>query len=237
MTDQTVAPAEAQPAADTAVPVTPEAAPVASVAPASAAPQRPEGLPDAYWDDAAGVKPEAFARLAELEAAETARRETVPAEPTGYKLEPSEPVLAPDGQPVTFDANDPLAQAMTGVFHKHGATQAMVADALKAFAELEMAGAKAQTEAVQAEIAKLGPEHGKRVAAVSNALTASAGAEKARALLDKLSDAASFEALEALAHKVAAPAVAAAPAQPANADLDGLRGAELLSAYRARQAG
>lgn len=234
MTDQTVAPVETPEAAATAVPVTPAEA---TVAPAQAAPARPEGLPDAYWDDEAGIKPEAYSRLAELEAAEAARREGFPEDATGYKLEPTEAVLDLNGQPVTFDASDPLAQGMTAVFHKHGVPQAAVSDVLKTFAELEIAGAKANAEAIQAEIAKLGAEHPARVSAVSNKLTAVAGADKARALLDKLSDAASFEALEALVNAAKGPAVAGAPAPVANADLEGLRGSERLSAIRAREAG
>lgn len=235
MSEATVAPVDPAAPAETAVPVTP--ASEATVAPAQAAPARPDGLPDAYWDDATGIKPEAYSRLAELEAAELARAEGLPADPTGYKLEPAEAVLDLNGQPITFDAADPLAQAMTGVFHKHGIGQAAVSDVLKAFAEVEIAGAKAQSDAIAAEIAKLGAEHPRRVAAVSNALTAAAGADKARLLLDKLSDAASFEALEALVNKATAPAVSGAPATAPNADLEGLRGSERLTAIRAREAG
>lgn len=237
MSETTVAPVDTTAPAETAVPVTP--AVEATVAPPvqAAAPARPEGLPDAYWDDAAGVKPEAYARLAELEAAESARAEGLPADASGYKLEPAEAVLDLNGQPVTFDAEDPLAQAATAWAAENKIPQGALSHLLKVFAESEVAAAKANAEAVQAEIAKLGAEHPARVAAVSNKLTAVAGADKARALLDKLSDAASFEALEALVNSAKSPAVSGVPSPAPHADLEGLRGSERLTAIRAREAG
>ena len=246
MTEQVQAnpePAASPVEAATAVPVTPAAsvaAPVAEAPAAEAAPvtaSRPEGVPDAYWDEAAGaVKPEAYSRLAELEAAEASRREGVPESPDKYELKPAAPVLGLDGQPVEFDAADPLAKAMLEVFHKHNGNQALVSDALAAFATLEVQSAKAQSDALAAEVAKI-ENHGPRVEATRNALAAAVGADKAEALLGVLGNADAFFALEALIKTTNGPAISAAPPASPHGDFDGLHGAELLTAARARKAG
>jgi len=175
------------------------------------APTRPEGLPDTYWDDAVGVKPEAYARLAELEAAEEARRAGVPESADKYALTLPEPIIGLDGKPVEFDAADPLAAAALPVFHKHGASQEFVSDILSVFAAQELASAKAQTDFVAAEQAKLGAAHATRTTAIHNAVTAAIGAEGAEALRRNMSDAAGVMALEQLVSKLNGPAISAAP--------------------------
>lgn len=233
MTDQA-----ATPVAETAVPVTPptsivsapEPAPAAEATPA--APVRPEGLPDAYWDDAAGIKPEAYAKLAELEAAAADR----PASPVDYKLELPEPVLGPNGQPVQFDANDPLAQAVLPALHEAGVSQAGLSKILAAFAHVEVEGAKAQAQFIAAEQAKLGAEHAKRTGAVFQTVSAKIGAEKAQALMNVLGTADAFVALEALTQGLTGPAISAAPPSDPGAAFEGLTGADALAAIRARKA-
>lgn len=237
MTDQA-----ATPVAETAVPVTlptsivsaPEPAPAteAASAPAPAAPVRPEGLPDAYWDDATGIKPEAYAKLAEIEAAAADR----PASPTDYKLELPEPVLGPNGQPVQFDANDPLAQAVLPALHEAGVSQAGLSKILAAFAHVEVEGAKAQAQFIAAEQAKLGAEHAKRTGAVFQTVSAKIGADKAQALMNVLGTADAFLALEALTQGLTGPAISAAPPSDPGAAFEGLTGAEALAAIRARKA-
>lgn len=236
MTDVTATPdAEAAPA--TAVPVTPApaAAPAASIIPApeAAAPVKPEGLPDEFWDaDANAVKPEAWTKFAELQAQAAER-----AVPETYELATDEPVLDHAGQPVTFDADDPLAQGFLAVAKEQGLSQTAVSAILKTFAAAEVDAAKQASEAIAGEIVKLGPEHGKRTAAVHSFVAAAAGAEKAEALRLSIGSAAAFEALEAIIAKAQGPTVTAAPPTTPNADLDGLYGAERLAAIRARQAG
>ncbi|WP_374387084.1 hypothetical protein [Brevundimonas sp.] len=221
--------ANSEPAAteapQTAVPVTPDASLIAAPAPeaasapaAPAAPSRPEGLPDAYWDEANGVKPEAYARLAELEAAEAARAEGVPEKAEDYRLEPTEPVLGEDGKPVALDTSDPLAQAALGVFVKHKLPQAAVSDLMQAFVQSEIEGAKAvaaeQSERRAAEIKKLGATEDAvktRTAAVHGQLVGALGAEHAEAIRSVMTNASAFLALEALVSKLQGPAITAAP--------------------------
>lgn len=219
--------APVEPAA-TAVPVTP---PAAIMAPAEAAPvaapstpARPEGLPDSYWDDAAGVKPEAYSRLAELEAADASRREGVPASAAEYSLDLPEPVVGLDGQPVAIDAADPLAQAILPALHEAGVPQAAVSKIVQAYASAEVAAAKAEAEQaaafVKSEQTKLGAEHVKRTAALHGQITAAVGAEAAEALRSQMRSAEAVIALETLVSKLQAPAIGAPPLQaPASPDL------------------
>ncbi|GAA0768876.1 hypothetical protein [Brevundimonas olei] len=218
MTEQTAEPETPEAAAPaTAVPVAPpNASLVAPAAPAEpAAPVRPEGIPDAYWDDAAGVKPEAYARLAELEAADAARREGVPESADGYKLETGDPVLGADGKPVTFDADDPLAKAIFPALHEAGLSQAAVSKILGAYAANEVEATKAaqaETAAyVAAEQAKLGSNHATRTAALHGQVIAAIGQDAAEALRSKMTDAAAVIALETLVSKLQGPALGAPP--------------------------
>lgn len=222
MTEQTAEPGTEAAAPAPAVPVTPDASLIAPATAPEAAPPaalaRPEGLPDAYWDAAAGVKPEAYARLAELEAADAARREGVPENADAYKLETGDPVLGADGQPVTFDADDPLAKAILPALHEAGLPQAAVSKILSAYASSEVEAAKAaQAEAaayVQAEQSKLGANHAVRTSALHGQVIAAVGQEAAEALRSKMTDAAAVIALEALVSKIQGPAMGAPPLKP-----------------------
>lgn len=232
MTDQTPAPEAAEPAAPA-----PEASVMAAAPEAPAAPARPDGLPDTYWDDAAGVKPEAFSRLAELEAAEAARREGVPESADKYQLKLGEDIVGLDGKPVQFDPTDPLAQAVLPVLHECGVPQAGVEKLLAAFTKLEVEAAKAEQAHITAEQAKLGAEHVKRTGAIHSSLVAAVGADGANAIRQSMRSADAVIALEALVSKLTGSAISAGPPATPTSDLDGLSGQALLTAIRARQAG
>ncbi|WP_292229328.1 hypothetical protein [Brevundimonas sp.] len=185
-------------------------------APEPAAPARPDALPDAFWDEATGIKPEAYSRLAELEAADAARRAGVPESPDKYTLTLAEPIVGLDGKPVEFDAADPLAAAMLPVMHKLGMPQEAVSEILGVYAAQEIAAAQAQNDFIAAEQAKLGSSHAARTAAIHSAVTAAIGAPGADALRRNMGDAEGVIALEQLVSKLSGPALSAAP-QPAPA--------------------
>ena len=228
MTDQTPAPEAAEPAAPA-----PEASVMAAAPEAPAAPARPDGLPDTYWDDAAGVKPEAYSRLAELEAADLARREGVPESADKYELKLGEEIVGLDGKPVQFDPTDPLAQAILPVLHE----QAGVEKLLAAFTKLEVEAAKAEQVHIAAEQAKLGAEHVKRTGAIHSSLVAAVGADGANAIRMQMRSADAVIALETLVSKLTGSAISAGPPATPDSDLDGLSGEQLLTALRARKAG
>lgn len=222
-----------------------DAAPAAVDAPLMAAadaapvtaPTRPDGLPDTYWDDAAGVKPEAYSRLAELEAAEEARRSGLPGSPEKYELKLAEEIVGLDGKPVEFDATDPLAQAVLPVLHKHGVGQEGLSELLGAFTKLEVEAAKAESAHIAAEREKLGAEHVKRTSAIHSTITAAIGADGADAIRSQMRSADAVIALEKLVSKVTGAAISAGPPATPDSDLDGLSGEQLLTALRARKAG
>lgn len=221
----TAAPAEA-------VVATPEAS--GAVA-APAAPTRPDGLADQFWTEGVGINADAvLAKLGEYEAAEKARAEAVPPDVTGYKLETIEPILDLAGNPIGFNADDPLAQGVLGVLHKHGGSQALASELLGAYAQSVIAEAKATTEAVQAEVAKLGANAEARISAVKAAVTAHAPAQ-VEALMAGLATADAVIALESLISKLTGAGINAAPVAKAD-PFEGLTGAALIEAHRAAQA-
>lgn len=212
------------------------AAPAATEAPApaadAAAPVRPAGLPDAFWDDATGVKTaEAVARLAELETADAARRADVPADPSGYKLELAEPIIDPVTKgAITFNAEDPLAKGALAWAHENGVSQAGLSKLLGVFAQNEMAALAERNAAVAAETAKLGAAADARFAAVSAGLTKHAGEAGAKAIMASLGSAEAVIAIETVLKSIAGPSIGTPPpGKPANS-LDGLSGSDLLSA-------
>lgn len=196
---------------------------------------RPEGLADDFWDDTSGVKTDAvLAKLTEYQAAEAARAEQVPADVTGYKLETPEPILDLAGNPIGFNADDPLAKGVLGVLHKHGVSQAAASELLATYATAEIAAAKANSEAVQAEVAKLGANGPARIAAVQSALTAHAPAEVS-AIMAGLATADAVVGLERLISKLTGAGITAAPTTKPDA-FEGLTGAALIEAHRSAQA-
>lgn len=224
MTDTTATAEVIEPPATTSVPDSPnDGSLIAAAAPAAAAPARPDGLPETYWDEATGaVKPEAYTRLAELEAAAAER--DVPASAAEYVLELPEPVVGLDGKPVAFDTEDPLVQALLPAFHEAGVPQTGLAKILQAYAATEVAAQKAEQEAASAYVAaeqtKLGAGHKERTAALHGQVIAAIGEGPAEALRSQMRSADAVLALETLVSKLQGPAMSAAPAQtPAVPDI------------------
>jgi hypothetical protein len=211
-TDDTPNPAPAA-AGEGAPIVAPEPAPAATVA------ARPDWLPESFWDAEANA-PKAedltarLSRADELEAAEAARREGVPAGADEYKLDLPENVVGLDGQPVRLIPDDPGTKEAQALAAELGLSQASFTK-LVAFHAGQLLGAqKAQAEQFQAEMAaeltKLGTNAKARVDAVSSGLGQHLG-DKAQALLDAMGTADAVEALETLLAKVSAPAISASP--------------------------
>ena len=200
--------------AATSVPGSPavEASLMAAAPTEAAAPQRPDALPETYWDaDTNAIKPEAFSRLAELEAADVARREGVPESADKYELKLGEDIVGLDGKPVQFDPTDPLAQAVLPVLHECGVPQVGVEKLLAAFTKLEVEAAKAEVAHIAAEQAKLGAEHVKRTSAIHSSLVAAVGADGANAIRQSLRSADAVIAIESLVSKLTGAAISAAP--------------------------
>jgi len=198
---------------------------------AAAAPARPEGLSDSYWDDATGVKPEAFSRLTELETEAAARAAEIPADGK-YVLNAPADLKFPDGTAVAFDAADPLAQAFLTVAAEKKLPQSAVDAIASAYASAQIADAKAGADAFAAEMGKLGTAADARIKAVAAGIQKHAG-PKANALLANLTSADAVEAAETLLKGFGAPALGVTPAQVVADPFEGLSGLALLEARHA----
>lgn len=203
----TPTPADDATVVDTVVDAAPAAA-ATEVAPAEpVALVKPEGLPDAYWDAATGVKPEAFAKLAEFEA----RRAEIPETAAGYDLGLPDNVVGLDGKPLKVDPEDPLAKSLVEIAHKNGLPKSAVSELVQAYAAVEVAGAKEEAERLSAETAKLGPKASERIAATTATLAAQVGEAEATALMAVLGTAEAYTAVEKLLAKVGGPTIQPAP--------------------------
>lgn len=183
-TETPAAPAQDQnsplssPAPAPSTPAAPEA-PTAGSDPKPASPdgtapksERPEGLPDTYWDsEKNSVKtPELIARFNELstrEAAEEVRKSTLPANADAYKIELPSDFKPPAGVEFKFDEKAPeLAQARA-LAHAKGWTQQDFSEALGIFAAAKIAEQTTVNAARAAEVEKLGATGSQRVDAVT----------------------------------------------------------------------
>lgn len=181
---------------------------------------RPEKLPETLWDATAKAPKwddvaTRLARADELEAAETARKEGVPAKPEDYKLDVSgDPILGLDGQPAAIDPANPLATGVLAVAHKHGLPQAVISDLARTFVETEVKAEKGVKEALDAEVAKLGEKARDRVTAVQGFIKQHCGSN-ADAAIAGLGSAGAVQAWEAVMSKITGATVTAIPGQDA----------------------
>lgn len=150
-------------------------------APPVAAPVKPEGLPDRYFDAATGVRlTEVAATLAEVEAERTKAAEAFKdfpekAEDAGkfYKLPEEmlpEGVKLPDG--VKFEPNTALLEAALPILHKHKISPDAFQELTRAFNAYELANYQKGMDEVVADNKKLGTNAAARRKDVGDRLTA-----------------------------------------------------------------
>lgn len=176
---------------------------------AEGAEQNEVELPEAYRGE--DGKPD-FAKIAErLKAAdaEPKRAEGVPESADGYELALAEEVKLPNGEAVTLDKDNELLQSFLKDAHAAGMPQEAVTRTLTAFAKevgsmLNGVG-QASQEQINAEMAKIDSDP-KQVEARWNALTKQLGEtleiDGASKLLEEISSAESFTALEAIVERL-----------------------------------
>jgi len=202
------APSAPAPAPSAAAPA--PAAPAASPAPAAPAtdgPKPPEGLDARFWDAEKGVVKfdefTAYAKEVEAyKAAEAVRLAAVPAAADGYKLELPTDLTLPEGVTISLTDGDPRVSAAREFALANKMDQAGFNGLIRLGAQLELQQHMAMHEAVQAEMAKLGTNASARIDAVATALTATMGADRARALATSISSVAAMEGLEMLLRSV-----------------------------------
>lgn len=222
----------------------------------NAASERPDWLPEQFWDaEAKTPKAEDLARgysdlaafKADIDLKQAARPETV----DGYKLPSDLPadVKLPDGVNWTFDEKDPRLALGRQVAHAAGMDQvAFEQTILKPFIEFEAGRVKQETDAEAAFVAKqnevLGPKADDRRAAVKNSIAAAAGAEAAEIFEPMLVGAKVLTALERIFRRSSSGVVGlTAQGRDSSKDdgkidgWDGMSPAEKMHASRMRSGG
>lgn len=186
------------------------------------APQRPEGLPDDYWDAEKGVKFDAL--LPQLKSYSDYRA-SVPtkAEDLDFAL-PKD--IDPDNPNTVYeiDKNDPLVGEVTKVALEHGIPKQAVAALTTVYARQQIEAAKATKAALHAEEKKLGDKFMERVNGAMTYVAGVVGKERAERFRNTWVTAEQVEIIEALAKHAAGPngASGADPANP-NAESTGRR--------------
>lgn len=133
--------------------------------------------------------------------ADDVRRNMLPATPESYQVKTSKDFKLPEGAQFTVDANNPLwAQFKTWAHSNHLSQEAteQVVDLLAAYQHGE---ATTIRTAINAEIAKLGPNGPNRITALQTWFNAKVGADDAKLLSQALITARHVEAFERLVSK------------------------------------
>lgn len=176
------------------------------------APQRPDWVPDQFWDDKAGVKGKdlrtQFDQLSQFHAAEQVRRNSLPASPDAYKLELGKDFVMPEGMGEwKFDEADPLLPQARQVMHDIDtgkiSGQEAFSKLLGLYAAAQVGDAQKIKTARDGEVAKLGANGPARVDAVINWARATVGDADAKALSSMLVTAGHVTAFENLIKKFA----------------------------------
>lgn len=170
---------------------------------------RPEGIPDSYWDaDAKALKvdPAALAKdlkerdeLKTFKAAEDVKALSRPKTADEYKLQLPADFKPPAGVDFKLDTANPALGQLKAVAHKHGLTQDAVNELLGVYAGDAVGREAAISTARAAEIAKLGPTAPARVDGVTRWLAgmdSTADKGDAKALAGMLVTARQVEAFE-----------------------------------------
>jgi len=144
-----------------------------------AAPQRPDGIPDAFWDDKEGVKfNDLAAHLSTLESVKAeidGKAAAVPESPDKYEAKLPDDFELPEGVEWQVDPDDPLLAVARKSAHELGIDQGGFERMVGAYAEMKLAETKEIEAAIARQKEALGPKATERVEAARNFITAAAG--------------------------------------------------------------
>lgn len=180
-----------------------------SQATATTTPERPDWLPEKFFDAKDGIKGKdlraEFDRLTAIEAEQQTRRLTLPDAPEKYQLLLPEgfEIKDTDGKPVQFkfDEADPRLPEIRKLAHEAGLDQPTFSRLLSIHAQYEHGEQGRIDDARKAEIDKLGANGPARVDAVGTWLKARIGEKPGDAILNRLVLASDIEAVEDLMKK------------------------------------
>lgn len=165
--------------------------------------ERPEWLPESFWDTEKGFKKEDFDSLLASKAERDAAKAQVPEKPDGYAAKLPATFKLPDGfeQPqgeAVLNEDDPRIAALREVAHGKGWSQSDFEDVLAFGIHQDIAEQVRMKEAVGKEREKLGGRSKERISAVTTWLDAKLGTGPAATLHSMMFTAAQLEAFEAL---------------------------------------
>lgn len=217
------------------------ASPAPAQADAAPRPEKPEGVPDAFWDAEKGVD---FAKWSQEHAelvAEKAARDSAAASvvesPDKYEISLPADVPLPEGFEFDISDSHPMVGPLREFAFANKLTQEQVNGLVKLDLQRQLGEIEQMREAASAEKAKLGSKATERIDAVTRWAQATLGAEHANALLPMMYSARQVEAFEKLitaaggklpSYGSGGREAASTPAQ----DLSGLSGAALIHATR-----
>lgn len=171
----------------------------------AAAPTRPEGLPDRFWDAQNGVKVGDWLKehndLTAFKAAEDSRRLTLPQKPDDYKIGLPQDFKVPEGVEFKFDEKSDVWKGVRDWAHKSGLDQSQFENALSLYAGIQLQGMQQMKAARDGEIAKLGASGPARVDAVVTWLNGVLGESGANAVKPMMVTAGIVEAFESIIKK------------------------------------
>lgn len=141
--------------------------------------QRPEGIPDSFWDETAGVKiPEMVSRMTELEALKAeidGKKAAVPESADKYEPKLPEGFELPEGVEFKIDPDDPLLSVARQVAHQAGLDQSGFESMIGLYAQQQLAEKQALDGARTRQMEALGSQAQARVDAAKTFVTAAAG--------------------------------------------------------------
>lgn len=208
-------PSSAEPAV-AAPPLPPVEAPVVASPPTPTSPvtptptkaERPEWVPESFFDPDKGEVKGADLRkhldeLATFKAAEDSRRATLPQSPEGYEATLPEGFRAPDGVDVKIDVNDPMFKSARELAHAKGWSQSDFSDALGIVAAMKAQEAATYETMKAKNLEGLGTKGPERIDAVTRYLNANFPEGTVKPVLATMATKAHVEMFEAFISKLA----------------------------------
>jgi hypothetical protein len=165
--------------------------------------QRPDYIPENWWDADKGFKTEDFNALVAFKAEHDANRAQVPEKPDGYKpalpksFKLPEGIQVPEGESL-IDESDPRIAAAREFAHGKGMSQADFEELIAFGVNLDLNEQSSLKEAVTKQKELLGGKAEERIGAVKTWVAAKLPADQAEALTSMMFTAKQIEAFEAL---------------------------------------
>lgn len=167
-------------------------------------PQRPDYIPESFWDAEKGFKSDDFNALVAFKAEQDANRAQVPDQPDGYKVALPKDFKLPDGfklpegKEAIIDDSDPRIADLRTFAHTNGMSQDQFEGMIALGAQMDIAEQSRLDAALAQQKDLLGSKATERVNAVTTWLGAKLGGEFAEALAPMMFTAKQVEAFEAL---------------------------------------